>query len=302
MEKGYKSLLHLLDENLSKDNVVYLTDDLFITDNISHIPHLAQELLHIDMSIYVICKDGHMCVTIDNKEHHVCSSSILICTGLQVVSNAMVSTDFKCSIVGLSHRKLIELFPNDKEILTDFMLIKENPIMQLSEEDVHLLNLYKGIFDAKCRGDKLKLDNIILDKLLYAVIYELIQLYARNVSPHSNTLTYMKGHLYGQEFLSLLAEDKCHHRKVGYYADKLCITPRYLSIVCQKETGKTPSEWIREKTVGHISHYLLNTTLSVKEICSVLDFPNSSFLCKFTKKHLGMSPMTFRQKNENSNA
>ena len=180
------------------------------------------------------------------------------------------------------------------------MLIKENPIMQLSEEDVHLLSLYKGIFDAKCRGDKLKLDNIILDKLLYAVIYELIQLYARNVSPHSDTLTYMKGHLYGQEFLSLLAEDKCHHRKVEYYADKLCITPRYLSIVCQKETGKTPSEWIREKTVGHIRHYLLNTTLSVKEICSVLDFPNSSFLCKFTKKYLGMSPMAFRQKNENS--
>ncbi|MBQ2289506.1 MAG: hypothetical protein II249_02420 [Bacteroidaceae bacterium] len=49
-------------------------------------------------------------------------------------------------------------------------------------------------------------------------------------------------------------------------------------------------------------HYLLNTTLSVKEICSVLDFPNPSFLCKFTKKHLGMSPMAFRQKNENSNA
>ena len=83
---------------------------------------------------------------------------------------------------------------------------------------------------------------------------------------------------------------------------KLCITPRYLSIVCQKETGKTPSEWIREKTVGHIRHYLLNTTLSVKEICSVLDFPNSSFLCKFTKKYLGMSPMAFRQKNEKSNA
>ena len=301
MEKGYKSLQHLLDENLSKDNVVYLTDDLFITDNINHIPHLEQELLHIDLSIYVICKDGHMCVTIDNKEFHICSSNILICTGLQVVSNAMVSTDFKCSIVGLSHRKLIELFPNDKEILTDFMLIKENPIMQLNEEDVHLLSLYKGIFDAKCRGDKLKLDNIILDKLLYAVIYELIQLYARNVSSHSDTLTYMKGHLYGQEFLSLLAEDKCHHRKVEYYADKLCITPRYLSTVCQKETGKTPSEWIREKTVGHIRHYLLDTTLSVKEICSVLDFPNTSFLCKFTKKHLGMSPMSFRQKNEKSN-
>ena len=281
MEKGYKSLQHLLDENLSKVNVVYLTDDLFITDNISYIPHLEQELLHIDMSIYVICKAGHMCVTIDNKDFHVCSSNILICTGLQVVSNAMVSTDFKCSIVGLSHRKLIELLPNDKEILTDFMLIKENPIMQLSEEDVHLLSLYKGIFDAKCRDDKLKLDNIILDKLLYAVIYELIQLYARNASSHSDTLTYVKGHLYGQEFLSLLAEDKCHHRKVEYYADKLCITPKYLSTVCQKETGKTPSKWIQEKTIGHIRHYLLNTTLSVKEICSVLDFPNTSFLCKF---------------------
>lgn len=295
MREEKNPILDIVESQLLKDNVVYLTNDMFITDNIQHIPPLEKQI-HIDMSIYVICKEGEMRVTINGQECQIYKNGVLICTGLHIVSSAFVSPDFKCSIVGISHSKLVELMPNDKHTLNHFLCIKENPIVQLNDNEVRLLKLYKDIFDEKCNVYKSQFDNLIIDKLLYAVIYELIQIYSRYSSAIIEHSTVMPGGLsYGQKFLALLAEDKCCHRKVEYFAEKLCITPRYLSAVCLKETGKTPSEWICEQVVGYIRHYLLNTTLSVKEICSALDFPNSSFLCKFTKKHLGMPPLEYRQ-------
>lgn len=300
MREDKPTLIDILDNQLSRDNVIYLTDDLFITDNIRHIPPLEKQI-HVDMSIYVICQEGQMRVTINGQEYQIHKNGILICTGLHIVSSGLVSPDFRCSIIGISHSKLIELAPNDKQAANCMLYIKDNPVVHLNEDEVYLLQLYRNIFDEKCKVSKSQFDNTIIDRLLNAVIYELIQIYSRYTLPvtkHSPTLS--NGVSYAQKFLTLLAEDKCRHRKVDYYAQKLCITPRYLSVVCLKETGKTPSEWICEHVVGHIRHYLLNTTLSVKEICSKLDFPNTSFLCKFTRKHLKMTPLEYRQNRTQS--
>lgn len=300
MRNEKSKLRNLLDNQLSKDNVIYLTEDLFITDNIRHIPPL-KEHIHIDLSLYVICQVGQMHITINGNEYQIKKNGILICTGLHIISDAMISTDFKCSIIGISHKKLVELFIGDNETVSHFLCIKDNPVIQLEDEDIYLLKLYKDIFDVKCRDSETQYSNLIIDKLLYAVIYELIQIYTKHTSFSKEVdLSSTRGYSYGQRFLALLTEDKCRHRKVEYYAEKLCITPRYLSVICCKETGKTPSEWIKEQIVGHIRYYLLNTTLSVKEICSELDFPNSSFFCKFTKQHLGMTPMEYRNNNTKS--
>ena len=96
------------------------------------------------------------------------------------------------------------------------------------------------------------------------------------------------------DFLFLLSEDRCQHRSVSFYADKLCVSSKYLSHIVKKETGKTVSKWIKEQLTEQIRNLLLNTSLSCKEIAMRLDFPNTSFFGKFTKEHLGCSPMQYR--------
>lgn len=54
---------------------------------------------------------------------------------------------------------------------------------------------------------------------------------------------------------------------------------------------------ITEATVRNISYYLSQTELSVKEIAFKLHFPDVSFFCKYTKKHLGKSPLEFRSES-----
>ena len=79
-----------------------------------------------------------------------------------------------------------------------------------------------------------------------------------------------------------------------YYADKLCITPKYLSIICKKNSGKTAKEWIQEYVTENVRFYLKSTDKSIKEISDILGFPNPSYLGRYVKERFGMSPKTYR--------
>jgi AraC-like DNA-binding protein len=81
---------------------------------------------------------------------------------------------------------------------------------------------------------------------------------------------------------------------VESYASELCISSKYLTAVCKKNSGKTANEWITEHVLEDIRYYLKQTNLSIKQICDRLGFPNPSFFGKYVKDHFGMTPLEFR--------
>jgi len=98
-------------------------------------------------------------------------------------------------------------------------------------------------------------------------------------------------------FTQLLREHP-HEREVQWYAKQLSITPKYLSEICKERSGKSASEWIADFTVAELKHYLRNTTLPIREVARVMEFPNASFFCQYTKKHTGMTPNHFRKEKQ----
>ena len=99
-----------------------------------------------------------------------------------------------------------------------------------------------------------------------------------------------------QRFLDLLHSVEVKHRTVEWYANELCISSKYLSVLCKKHSGKTASEWITEHVLEDVRYYLKQTDYSIKQICDLLGFPNTSFFGKFVKEHFGMTPMQIKQK------
>ena len=98
-------------------------------------------------------------------------------------------------------------------------------------------------------------------------------------------------------FTHLLREHP-HMREVQWFAKQLNITPKYLSEICKERSGRSASEWIAEVTVTELKNYLRKTTLPIREIARVMEFPNASFFCQYTKKHTGMTPNHFRKMKE----
>ena len=96
-------------------------------------------------------------------------------------------------------------------------------------------------------------------------------------------------------FLDLLFVHFRCERSVAFYASKMCITSKYLTVVVKAVSGKTPSEWIREETVKEIERMLCHTQKSIKEIASELNFSNISFFGKYFKAYKGISPKHYRK-------
>ena len=100
------------------------------------------------------------------------------------------------------------------------------------------------------------------------------------------------------KFLQLLAQQDQKRQQVSYYADKLNISPKYLSTVCKKVSGKNPMRWITEYVMQDCYALLKSTDLSIKEISNRMGFPNSSFFGQYFREQAGMTPMEYRTEHK----
>jgi len=97
-----------------------------------------------------------------------------------------------------------------------------------------------------------------------------------------------------QRFLKLLSSTEVKHRPTIYYSQQLSVTPKHLSTVCKNVSGKTAGVWITEYVCNDVEYYLRSTDIPIREICSMLGFPNASFFGRYVKEHLGLPPRALR--------
>ena len=97
------------------------------------------------------------------------------------------------------------------------------------------------------------------------------------------------------KFIKLVENYYKQERRVGWYAQQLCITPKYLSETVKSVSRRTPNEWIDNYVTLELRVLLKDSTKSIKEIAEELNFPNQSFLGKYFKEHVGMPPSEYRK-------
>ena len=105
----------------------------------------------------------------------------------------------------------------------------------------------------------------------------------------------MEMHELLSSFLQLLSRgDFIKNREVSYYADKLCVTPKYLSEVCKKVSGFSANSWINRYASIELVHLLKDKSLSLTDIAYMFDFSSQSHFSRFVQNNLGQKPSAFR--------
>ena len=84
------------------------------------------------------------------------------------------------------------------------------------------------------------------------------------------------------------------HREVKWFADKLCVTPKYLSEVSHKVSGYPANYWINRYTVLDISRLLRDKSLTFVRISDMFGFSSPAYFSRYVQQHLGMSPTEYR--------
>lgn len=93
-----------------------------------------------------------------------------------------------------------------------------------------------------------------------------------------------------------LVVQHCHARHdVRFYADRLCITPYYLSKVTSRTMGVSPKELIDRQIVTEMKRLLATTDIPVKELAAQFHFDTVSYMARFFRRHTGCTPEEFRK-------
>ena len=97
------------------------------------------------------------------------------------------------------------------------------------------------------------------------------------------------------KFIGILEKKYREERRVSWYAKQLDISPKYLAEVVKQVSKRTPNDWIDQYVILELRVLLKNSSKSIKEITELLHFPNQSFLGKYFKEHVGLSPSEYRK-------
>ena len=97
-----------------------------------------------------------------------------------------------------------------------------------------------------------------------------------------------------EQFMKMAINNHAREHLVGYYADKMCVTPKYLSKIVKEASGRSVPEWLNELLILDAKNMLRHTDMTIKEISAALNFPSQSFFFRFFKNHTGQTPTQYR--------
>jgi len=276
-------------------SIDYSDDDIVIIDNVKAL--VEPVTAHLKMNLLVICMAGRAQGTFNGRQAVMEKGSVFICPPNVTFSDFMISPDFEFKAMFFTSH-ILQIFLREKmSIWNEAMYIQRTNIVSMNEKDAAYFSLFYDLLRV-CINDEgtIPYHTEVVQSLLRAAFVALcarLTLTLAEKSSASQQATRQSGGLF-QRFLNLLEQQPVKHRSVESYAAELCITPKYLSAVCKKQSGKTANEWITQQVLADIRYYLKHSDLSIKQICNRLGFPNASFFGKYVKEHFGMTPTQLR--------
>ncbi len=288
----------------------YNNGDVMIFDNFGDIFESSEtdgqwkvksSLTDLNAVLLLICQRGTMKARIRDVEYEVGVGQGLVLLPIVVIQQLMVTPDVHFRGFGFSITAMENVFHNYRATWQEALTLVERPVVTLSEGKMQVAeNLYQIAQQAERMTD-CRYYRPMMRAVVQAFLYMIADVVNHRERDDENEGMSQKERLFKQ-FVSLLWASGGKNRKVDYFAQQLCITPKYLATLVRESSGKTPLEMIHRYTANMIAQRLRSTNLTVKEICTELEFPNESFFGRFVKQHLGCTPREYRNKMRRTRA
>lgn len=243
----------------------------------------------------VFCSKGSISTAADLRHYDIGQQTIFVCqpgTIVQVESQEKAEVRFI-----LCEEEFINRIHIDQNLLLHlFVAVRENPCLKLT--DAEWDELMRTFDEVVAEGHSNRRDRLsieIVHTLFRTLAYRLCRvLESRMNEQPGSTALHSRNTLYFNAFLEELSKNYMQERSVGFYAERLHLTPKYLTTLLRTTTGRTASEWIDDYVVLEAKNLLKYSTMNIQEIAYYLNFPNQSFFGRYFKQHTGMSPTTYR--------
>ena len=289
--------IRLLEVNVAQAKVVYpegkyIDNDLILFEDITQVP-LPTSPSRMKSLFLALCTSGHAQYTVDTKMHEVSAGDVIIISEEQVVADYMLSQDCKGIALIMSYDFFQNIVSGVHELSALFLFARTHPVFHLDDNQTKALendieHIKEKIVDV---GHRFRRELVMT--MLKALIIDMSNIIYRfqQVGEAGQT----RAEVIFRDFIQTVEKNYRTERRVSWYAQQLCITSKYLSETVRTVSRRTPSDWIDSYVTRELRVMLRNSTMSIKQIADELNFANQSFLGKYFKEHVGMSPSKFRK-------
>lgn len=240
----------------------------------------------------IVCEKGYFCFDVDKKKFTARAGETVFLSEGNNFSIGELSDDLRVSILFYHVDPIREILGSSIVAMYLYTTLTPEPCYVWTSGEESDLARYIALLGRHRKSAQNPFDNHECKLFLLALTYRLCSIYSRRIIEEKN----VAGHKIDTfiKLIRLIEKYYMQERGVAFYADKLCLSPKYLSALSKSVCGYTVQELVFRAIIRKSIFWLKNTNKSVQEISDDLNFPNASFFGTFFKKQTGLAPSYYR--------
>ena len=274
-------------EQLPSDSIIIGDDLALVNFNNNRPAYATHEPYKLQHAAICICTAGSCSIKVNLQHYDVESPMLVTLMPGQIVEGIDYSPNFDGITIVLSKRFIDMLnLPGWQQ---QYMMLFNNPVNTISQEALRNLQIFYTILHKAASDEENPFRLQVIENLIRVFFYGGVSKFRKlegSAAPSKNNIV--------ERFMELVQEHYREERLIGFYADKLCITPKYLSKLIKEHTGRSAGEWIDNHVILEARAMLQSSDMTIQQIAASLNFPNQSFFGKYFKRATGLSPKQYR--------
>lgn len=246
-----------------------------------------------DFFLFVNHTAGGAKFKIDMEEYEVTKGgNIISCLPGQIVALESFTPDFDADVIILSSEFMESLLVYLKGTIPFRFGFNRQIVMSLDEQGMQMQKIFVKAVQHVLSNTENPYRLQVVQHVMMAIFYASDK--SLEMSGKTDVMR-TNADVLSKQFLEIVKDNFRRERQLKFYADALCITPRYLSRVVKECTGSSAADWIERYVVLEARALLKSTTMTIQQISDELNFPSQTFFGKYFKRRVGMSPKEYRR-------
>ena len=275
--------LHSLNRNIAamKADFQYSTD--FYGMN-------SRELSHTCM--HLLCLAGEGSFVFNEHCYHIVKNDLVVIPIPDRVSNLAAHSDLQVEWFAADYKFLQNLLPSNNYSIGGSISLNQDPVIKLTDEQAAILLADFHRLRDRMDDCHLLFHRELMGSLCLTMMYDIFEAHAQRGATDSHS---DRTAIIVKQLMQLLGTGISRtEREVSYYAERLNVSPKYLSATIKRVTGHSVTSYIDRYTIPILKDYLNDERLSLTQIAELMNFTTLSYFSRYCTKHLGQSLSKYR--------
>lgn len=276
--------------NLEFPQVDLPSEVLAWTDVTEDILNIYRQSSRLQACIVAICMEGTLKATINLLDYEIHPNNLITLLPGSIIQLKDKTQKVRLCFAGFSSG-CVERTNLIQSIGEVYSKLIEHPVIPLSKEIASYLKDYFSLISRISCNDTFEIVPELADISLQTILTSIHLIYRKIQKTTSNSNRKKE---ICRKLIQLINKHYKQERHAKFYAGLLGISLQHLSTTVKAVTGKTVSETIAYVIIMDAKAKLKGSDMTIKEIAYLLNFSNASFFGKYFKRHVGMTPLQFR--------